>query len=1000
LQNYYPGSQIVQNSFSLSFTPYCGVVVSPSLTLDYERVILAGSSGGAVELSVARRSSPSGTLLPPRTIDCKFGSSAIRAISRSLAIGDNGKISTSQDSYSWFLRTSGTSQNLKCFGTKTSYPMGSAFASNILVVGGENGTLLYSLDNGLTWQSSPSAAAIFGANSINTITSTNDYFIAAGQNGVVAYSTDGITWFSTSNLANTVTLTLSNRFGSTYYTATPDEPFQFWAVTNINSGLYRKKAYPEGYNRIIISPTSPFVIGNLVNNGESGATAAAGQISCFDNPSTGIFIAPYSPNWAIGQFLRRGVSVYDANSTTSLTSLALGKPPLIDKIPYYVRSRYNSNSVPSVVSNWSAWSIFYPTASEIEIGSSLGGGYYAGQMLINSQVYNLIVAPKATGETSLQYRVNTNAESNPSISQLLNDGKTITDTYNDASHPAFQWAKSLNIGGFTDWYIPGRDELEVISRNLAVKQIGASNSRPIQDGPLNNITTDDFATSSGVNQNSVPLGYFYSTQAANTVTSAPLFNSKAGYLGSEALSFPSYWAATESSTNNSNAWTVTTGYGSGTNSGTQGTSAKNVVGWARAVRKVLATPPVLTVIDAIENFPAAPWQAEDFSPLTVTQRVMGVGGDIGNRFVAILEDSSVIKSSYVGGPYTWSLATPFVAGQTVKVAKCDGGFMSAITTGSSIKLLYVSIYFADVSNWSSITIPGSFTPLAMSFRYGSPRTWVIGGTGGVMKFVSSSTGVTNITSPFGTDSVLGIDHYELNYSVQWVAVGENGKVAKSSDGVNWTLSATGVTENLNAVSVQSNTIIAVGNNGKVIRSVNNGSQWSSSASAASIFGSEDILTISHGGYYGKYYTAIGASGTTATSLDGFTWVETYTLPSNVRWCTSEFPYSSANVTEGPQVWAGTDTAGELFSKVEIPDGFSALRVLGNGVSVGTTINNGLSEPNRASGVVRNSISQARTPAMAPFVPGPTVPPYYGQSALLIVDPEDTDWVVGQSIYGP
>jgi hypothetical protein len=913
-----------------------------------------------------------------------------------MAIGDGGKISTSQDGVQWFLRTSGTTENLKCMATVTESPMARKYAYPTTVVGGENGTIIYSVDGGITWTKSASAAAIFGTKSVNVFTNTTDYIMAAGQDGVIAYSKDGITWFSTTNLGNTVVAAYSNRFGSFNLsnTSTPDEPYQFWAATNINAGVYRKKAYPEGYNRIVLAPTAPFAIGNLINNAQSGATAASGQISCFDSPATGIFIYPYSPNWDVGQVLSRGVSIVDTNSTTHLTSLTIGKPPLENDLSYFVRVKYNSNSAPSISSNWSAWSSFSPTSSEIEVGSLLGGGYYAGQIIIGGSLYNLIVAPKATGETSGLYKLTGTADSNPAVSQLLNDGKTITDTYNDANHPMFQWAKGLTIGGHNDWYIPARDELDVVNRYLTSKAIG-SGSRPIQDGPSGTTATDDFSTSGGVNQNSKPLGpgplYAYN------LTASPLFNTKAGYTGSEALIFPFYWSATESSGSTGQAWVGYTAFNT-SNVGPQSTTVKNSAGWARAVRKVLATPPVLGVVDAIENFPAAPWQAEDFSPLTVTQRVMGVGGDYSNSFVAILEDSSVIKSTYVGGPYTWGLAVPFVAGQTVKVAKCEGGYMSAITTGSSIKLLHLPIYFANASNWSSITIPGSFTPLAMSSRPSNIGPWVIGGTGGVMKFVPSVGTITDITSPFGTDSVLDIDNYEFNGSVKWVAVGGSGKVATSADGVNWTLCTTGVTEDLNSVNYYGNTIIAVGNNGKVIRSINNGSQWSSIASAASIFGSEDIITISRGDYYGNYYTAIGASGTTATSLDGVTWVETYTLPSNVRWCTSVFPYSSGNVTEGPQVWAGTDTVGELFSKVEIPDGFSALRVRGNGVTAGTTINNGLTEPNRASGVVRNNLSQARTPAMAPFVPGPIVPPYYGQSALLIVDPEDTDWVVGQSIY--
>lgn len=39
---------------------------------------------------------------------------------------------------------------------------------------------------------------------------------------------------------------------------------------------------------------------------------------------------------------------------------------------------------------------------------------------------------------------------------------------NNASHPAAQFCRSRTIGGFTDWYLPAKNELNVIYTNKTV----------------------------------------------------------------------------------------------------------------------------------------------------------------------------------------------------------------------------------------------------------------------------------------------------------------------------------------------------------------------------------------------------------------------------------------------------------------------------------------------------------------------------------------------------
>jgi hypothetical protein len=95
------------------------------------------------------------------------------------------------------------------------------------------------------------------------------------------------------------------------------------------------------------------------------------------------------------------------------------------------------------------------------------GGFFAGEIQVSGTSYNLIVAPKATGEnSSVAYKTSPTADSPSATAQNIEYGKLATDAFNDAAHPAFQWAKGLSIGGFTDWYIPAQNELAILYLNL------------------------------------------------------------------------------------------------------------------------------------------------------------------------------------------------------------------------------------------------------------------------------------------------------------------------------------------------------------------------------------------------------------------------------------------------------------------------------------------------------------------------------------------------------
>ena len=103
----------------------------------------------------------------------------------------------------------------------------------------------------------------------------------------------------------------------------------------------------------------------------------------------------------------------------------------------------------------------------LTIGAAFGGGFYAGQISTAGNGiadYNLVVGPVASAEnTNKQWK--TSDTSTTGTSSVI-DGPTNSSNMNNASHPAAQFCEGLTIGGFSDWYMPANNELEICYYNL------------------------------------------------------------------------------------------------------------------------------------------------------------------------------------------------------------------------------------------------------------------------------------------------------------------------------------------------------------------------------------------------------------------------------------------------------------------------------------------------------------------------------------------------------
>lgn len=102
------------------------------------------------------------------------------------------------------------------------------------------------------------------------------------------------------------------------------------------------------------------------------------------------------------------------------------------------------------------------------IGESFGGGFYAGDIEIEGQWYKLIVADVSADITGANSRWKTSNTDTPGTDHLT-DGVANTSAMIAAGielHPAAAHCIDHRGGGNADWYMPAKDELNVIYQNL------------------------------------------------------------------------------------------------------------------------------------------------------------------------------------------------------------------------------------------------------------------------------------------------------------------------------------------------------------------------------------------------------------------------------------------------------------------------------------------------------------------------------------------------------
>lgn len=194
----------------------------------------------------------------------------------------------------------------------------------------------------------------------------------------------------------------------------------------------------------------------------------------------------------------------------------------------------------------------------LAIGAAYQGGFFAGQIDQSGTIYNLVVGPVASAQSATLRKYKNLSTATAGADSVIDGPQNTADIVADGNstvYPAAHFCNDLVIGGFSDWYLPAKNELEVCYYNL----------KP--DTTSNN-------TSSGTNTNAVPSRGSNYTAGTPAQTSATNFKT----TGTEDFALDYYWSSTENSTEK--AWTqyFANGY--------QYASSKDNSQRVRAIRRV------------------------------------------------------------------------------------------------------------------------------------------------------------------------------------------------------------------------------------------------------------------------------------------------------------------------------------------------------------------------------------------------------------------------------
>ena len=290
--------------------------------------------------------------------------------------------------------------------------------------------------------------------------------------------------------------------------------------------------------------------------GTATATSSTTATVTFTAPANngGSVITSYTATSSPGSIT--GTLSQAGSGTITVTGLTAGTS--------YTFTVTATNAIGTSPASAASNSITTPEAAPTVIGQSYGGGYYGGQIGASSTAtHYLVVGPRASAQSGslLKYKNGNNTNPAGDASSVTDGPQNTANIVADANstvYPAAHFCNDLSTGGYSDWYLPAKNELEVLYYNL----------KP-------DTTNND--TSYGINANAIPA------RASNYTTGTPARTSLTDWQlpsGAECFQYGSgsYWSS--STAGSSGGWSLRFWQG------TMYQGYKTNTGYVRAIRKV------------------------------------------------------------------------------------------------------------------------------------------------------------------------------------------------------------------------------------------------------------------------------------------------------------------------------------------------------------------------------------------------------------------------------